>query len=133
MAAAAVRSVWEMKHRLWTEQLQQWVEKLSGEKPVEPEVVKELAVRLLAMAVILLRQHAVNKRGQCRSCGRPVRMWRFWGTGHRARCVGLFDFAMGQPWDMVWWQLFESLGQHTSLDQARKWMQEQEQARRGEY
>jgi hypothetical protein len=66
-----------MKHRLWTEQLQQWVEKLSSEKPIKPEVLTELTVRLLAMAVMVLRLHGMNKRGQCRLCTRPLRMWRF--------------------------------------------------------
>lgn len=65
--------VQELRYRLLFEQLEQWVEKLSDEKPVEPEVVEELAVRLLAMAVILLRQHAVNERGRCRFCG-----WLTW-------------------------------------------------------
>jgi hypothetical protein len=69
VAAAAVRSVGEMKHRLWTEQLAQWVAKLSGEKPVDPEVLTELAVRLLVMGVMVLRLHGVNKRGQCRFAG----------------------------------------------------------------
>jgi hypothetical protein len=73
-----VRSVGEVKHRLWTEQLAQWVEKLSGEEPVEPEVLTALTVRLLVMAVMVLRLHGVNKRGQCRLCTRPLRMLRFW-------------------------------------------------------
>jgi hypothetical protein len=115
-----------MKHRLWTEQLQQWVEKFSGEKPVEPEVVTELTVRLLTMAVMLLRLHAVNKHGQCRFCSRPVRMWRLWWRRPPCTVCRAFDFAMGQPWDVVWWQLFESLGQQASLDQARKWVAERE-------
>jgi len=115
-----------MKHRLWAEQLEQWVEKLSGEKPVEPEVVKELAVRLLAMAVILLRLHGVNKRGQCRFCGRAVRMWRFWRRRPPCAVCRTFGFTMGQPLDVVWWQLFESLGWQTSLGQARQWVAERE-------
>lgn len=118
-----------MKHRLWTEQLEQWVEKLSGEKPVESEAVKELTVRLMAMAVMVLRQHVVNKRGQCRFCAWTRRNWRFRITRPPCMVCRAFDFAMGQPWDVVWWQLFKSLGQQTSLDQARKWVAEREHAK----
>lgn len=53
----------KIRYRLLIEQLQQWVERLSGKEPLEPEAVKELAVRLLAMALMLLKQHSVNKRG----------------------------------------------------------------------
>jgi hypothetical protein len=51
----------EVRYRLLCEQLEQWVQRLGGEEPVEPEVVQELAVRLLAMAAMLLRQHPVSK------------------------------------------------------------------------
>jgi hypothetical protein len=129
VAAAAVRSVGEMKHRLWTDQLAQWVEKLSDEKPIEPEALTELTVRLLATAVMVLRQHGVNKRGQCRLCTPSLRMLRFWWRRPPCTVCRAFDFAMGQPWDVVWWQLFESLGQQTSLDQARKWVAERAQAK----
>jgi hypothetical protein len=129
VAAAAVTSVGEMKHRLWTEQIAQWVEKLSGEKPVEPEALTELTVRLLAMAVMVLRQHVVNKRGQCRLCRPSLRMWRLWWRRPPCTVRRAFDFAMGQPWDVVWWQLFESLGQQTSLDETRKWVEERVQAK----
>lgn len=121
-------SVGERKHRLWTEQLQQWVEKLTGKNPVEPEVLTALTVRLLAMAVMVLRLHGVNKRGQCRLCTPPLRMWRFWWRRPPCTVYRAFDFIMGQPWDVVWWQLFESLGQQTSLDQTRKWLAQREHA-----
>ena len=120
----------EVKHRLWTEQFEQWVEKLSDEKPVEPDVVTELTVRLLAMAVIVLRLHVVNKRGQCRFCSPSLRMWRFWWRRPPCTVCRAFNFALGRPWDVVWWQLFEILGQQTSLDQARKWVEERAQAKK---
>ena len=58
-------SVWATRYRLlreWLEELEDW---LSGEQPVAYAVVEEQAVRLLMAAVRLLRQHEVNKRGQC--------------------------------------------------------------------
>jgi hypothetical protein len=97
VAAATVTNVGEVKHRLWTEQLQQWVEKLSDEKPIEPEVVTELTVRLLAMAAMVLRLHVVNKRGQCRLRRQSARMLRFWWRQPPCTVCRAFDFAMGQP------------------------------------
>lgn len=63
-------TVWKTRQRLLLEQLEQWVERLSEKEPSEAVAVDELAVRLLTGVVTLLQQHEVNKRGQCRLCGR---------------------------------------------------------------
>jgi hypothetical protein len=39
--------------------------RLSSVEPLEPAELTEQAVRLLTGVVMLLRQHRVNKRGQC--------------------------------------------------------------------
>ena len=113
----------EVRHRLLCEQLEQWVERLSGDESIESEIVKELAVRLLAMAAMLLRQHAVSKRGQCKSCGWTRREWGFWRGRPRCSVYVALDFAMRQGLDVVWWQLFESVGKHVSLEEVRVWME----------
>ena len=111
------------RHRLLCEQLEQWVEELSGEKPVEPEVAKELTVRLLAMAVMLLRQHRVNKRGRCRLCGWSILRWPFWCHLPRCAVFRSVDLAIGQGLDVVWWQLLGSVGREVRLDEVREWVE----------
>lgn len=117
-------NVQEVRHRLLCEQLEQWVERLGGEEPVEPEVVKEVSVRLLAMAAILLRQHVVRKRGQCQSCGWTRREWGLWRRRPRCSVYRALDFAMRQELDVVWWRLCESVGRHVSLEESRGWVEE---------
>lgn len=114
--------VQEIRHRLLFEQLERWVEKLSGEEPVEPEVVKELAVRFLAMAVMLLRQHRVSKRGRCRFCGWSTWRWQFWCRSPRCPVFRSVDLTVGQGLDVVWWQLLGSMGQEVRLEEVRKWI-----------
>lgn len=117
-------AVHEVRYRLLSEQLEQWVEKLSGEEPVEPEAVKELTVRLLAMAVILLKQHQVNQRGQCRYCGWTRWNWRFWIRRPPCTVCSTLGFAMKQRLDVVWWRLFGSVERHFSLEEVRRWVTE---------
>lgn len=66
-------NVWETRHRLFSEELQQLAEWLCDDEPRASAACEEQTVRLLAMAVTLLRQHQVNKRGQCQLCG-----WTRW-------------------------------------------------------
>jgi hypothetical protein len=108
---------------LLCEQLEQWVERLSGEGPVEPEVIKELAIRLLALAGILLRQHAVSKRGRCRFCSWTRWNWGFWRRWPRCSVHGALDFAMMQGLGVVWWRLLESAGRNVSVEEARGWVE----------
>ena len=109
---------------MFLEQFEQWAERLSNDEPAEAEVVKELAVRLLAMAAILLRQHAVNKGGQCKFCGGTRWGLRVWHRRPRCSVYGALDFAMRQGLDVVWWRLFESVGRSVSLEEVRGWMEE---------
>jgi hypothetical protein len=111
----------EIRYRLLIEQLQQWVEKLSGNEPLEPEAVKELAVRLLAMALMLLKQHNVNKRGQCQYCGWSRWYWRFRIRRPQCTVCGALDFVMKQELAVAWWRLFESMGWKISLEEVRRW------------
>lgn len=118
-------SVQEVRHRLLLEQLEQWVERFSGEKPVEPEEVKELAVRLLATAAMLLKQHQVNKRGQCKFCGWRRWSWRFWKRRPQCMVFSTLSFTLEQELAVVWRRLFGSMGRGISLEEVREWMKGQ--------
>lgn len=60
-------NVWGTRYRVLCEQLEEPAKRLGGGKPMAPEVLEELVVRLLTPAVMLLRQHVVNKRGSASS------------------------------------------------------------------
>jgi hypothetical protein len=62
-------NVWGTRYRLLLEELEELAKKVSDGKPIAPELLEELVMRLLTSVVMLLRQHAVNKRGQCKFCG----------------------------------------------------------------
>lgn len=117
-------SVWETRNRLLWEQLEQLTKRLSGEKPLEPAELKELAVRLLAGVVMLLEKHHTNKRDQCQYCGWTKWARRFWRRRPRCTVYSAVDFAFHQRLDTVWWQLLGSLGRRTSLAEVRKWVEE---------
>lgn len=112
-------SVQELRRRLLLEQLEQWVQKLSREEPVEPEEVQELAVRLLAMTVMLLKQHQVNKRGQCPYCRRRPWNWRSWKRRPQCTVGSALGFVMSQEPAVVWWRLLGSVGKQASLEEVR--------------
>lgn len=114
----------EVRYRLIFEQLEQWVEKLGGAEPVKPEEVKELAVRLLAMAAMLLRQHELNKRGQCKFCGCALWNWRFWNRRPPCTVCSALSFAMEQELAVAWWRLLGSVGKQASLEEVRGWVGE---------
>lgn len=80
-------SVWETQHRLWGERLKRLLE-------YEDEEV----VRLAAVGWVLLAQHRVNTRGQCRVC---CRAWTGWWPKRRRTCAvhSVFMVGMDQP---VW-------------------------------
>lgn len=119
-------TVWETKCRLLLERLERLANWLRADQPRELRVVEEQAVRLLMGVARLLRQHQVNKRGQCRSCG-PTRRGR-WLWHWRSRCTvhQALDFAMGQPLDVVWWQLCASTGRDVALAEVRKWLEQRD-------
>ncbi|MGH4015793.1 MAG: hypothetical protein ACRDSL_18100, partial [Pseudonocardiaceae bacterium] len=97
-------SLHEVRWRLLTEQLEALTDWLSSAEQPEPEAVEEQAVRLLGAAVLLLRQHAVNKRGQCTFCGWTRWKWRFWRPRPRCTVYRSVDFVMSQGVEVVWWE-----------------------------
>lgn len=114
-------SLWETRYRQISEQLEELAEWLSGAKSVAPAAHEEWTVRLLAAVLMLLRQHHVNKRGQCRFCGWTRWNWRFWRRRRRCTVYAALDHLMGQSLDVVWWKVFEGFGQEASLADLRRW------------
>ncbi|MGH3814795.1 MAG: hypothetical protein ACRDUV_20510 [Pseudonocardiaceae bacterium] len=117
-------NVWGTRHRLLREQLEQLADRLSGVEPLAPAIVEEKTVRLLAAPAMLLRQHNVNKRGQCKFCGWTRWRWRFWHRRPQCTVYEAVGFVTSQSLDVVWWQLFEAVGRETSLEQVQRWMEE---------
>ena len=117
---------WETRHRLLAQQCEKLVNQLSGKETPGQVLVEEQAVRLLTGAVLVLRQHKPNKRGRCRACAAPGRIWRFWLRRPPCAVYRDLNFAMSQGLDVVWWQLLASMGRSASLDQVRKWIPEWE-------
>lgn len=116
-------NVWQTRHRLSSELLQNLAEWLSSDdEPRAPAVLEEQTVRLLAVAVILLRQHQVNKRGQCRFCRWTTWTWRFWRRRRRCTVHQALDLAMYQNLDVVWWRVFDSIGKTMDLVKVRTWL-----------
>lgn len=121
-------SLHEVRWRLLTEQLDALTDWLSEEVEPEPHAVEEQAVRLLATAVQLLRQHAVNKRGQCKFCGWTRWKWRFWRRRRPCTVYRTVDRALGQGLDVVWWELFAASGREVRLGEARQWVADRARA-----
>lgn len=117
-------NVWGMRYQVLCEQLEELAEKLGGGKRIAPEVLEELVMRLLIPAVMLLRHHVVNKRGQCKFCGWTRWKWRFWRRRRRCTVFRALDFAMSQCLDVAWWQLFASIGNEAGLAEVRDWLSE---------
>jgi hypothetical protein len=101
-----VSNVWQTRHRLMLEQLDELADRLRSKQQVAPAVLEEQTVRLLGGMVMLLRQHNLNNRGQCRFCAAP-RRWRFWQRRPQCTVYRTVDFVMRQSLDAVWWQLSE--------------------------
>jgi len=79
-----------------------------------PELLEALTVQLLTPVVMLLQQHMVNNRGQCKFCGWTRWKWRFWRRRRRCTVFQALDLAMGHGLDVAWWQLFASVGNEVS-------------------
>ncbi|MGH3603935.1 MAG: hypothetical protein ACRDQI_07890, partial [Pseudonocardiaceae bacterium] len=62
-------NVWETRYRLLLEQLEGLANQLNREKQNPPTPLEEQTLRLLTGAIAVLRQHRVDKRGQCNYCG----------------------------------------------------------------
>jgi len=116
-------TMWKTRHRLLLEQLEEWVNWLGGDEPRESVIVEEQALRLLAAAVILLGQHAVNKRGQCKFCGWTRWKWRFWRRRRKCTVFRALDRAMTQGVDVVWWEVLMSVGRDVGLEEVREWVE----------
>ena len=119
---------WETRHRRLTQQCEKLAHQLGGKEAPGQVLVEEHAVRLLTGVVMLLRQHKLNKRGQCRVCAAPGRIWWFWLRRPPCAVYRDLNFAMRQEIDAVWWQLLESTGRPASLDEVRKWIPEWERS-----
>jgi hypothetical protein len=91
-----VTSAHETQHRLWAEQLGSLLDGKHGSR----ELTTEQTRRLMIAAYVVLRQHQVGKRGQCRLCCRCRSWW--WARRRRTCTVYLtFEVAMNQPIDIV--------------------------------
>jgi hypothetical protein len=92
-----VSNVWETRNRLLREELEQMMERLRSKESIESAEIREQTVQLLAGVVMLLRQHHVNKRGQCKYCGWTRWAWRFWRRRPQCTVYRSVYFAMKQP------------------------------------
>jgi hypothetical protein len=110
-----VSSVWETRSRLFEEELEKLAAWLINDSPKTPVILEEQTVRLLAMAVTLLSQHRVNKRGQCQFCGWTRWTWRIWRRRRRCTVHQALDLTMGQSLHVAWWRVFESMGHRWNL------------------
>jgi len=100
-----VSNVWETRHQLVLELLEQLADQLRDKEQVAPAELEEQIVRLLTGVVMLLRQHRVNKRGQCKYCGWTRWMWRFWRRRPQCTVYLSLNFVMRQRLDVVWSRL----------------------------
>ena len=117
-------NVWGTRYRLYLEELEALTDRISDSQPVAPVVAEEQLVRLVAIVAGLLRQHEVNKRGQCRFCDWTRWGWRFWRRRPRCTVFRAVGFALDQPLHIAWWQVFETFGRATSLAQVRNWVEQ---------
>jgi len=115
-------TVWQTRSRLFLEELEKLAERLSADEARSREVCEERMMRLLAVAVILLRQHRINKQGQCQFCGWTRWKWRFWRRRRRCTVHQALGLAMDQSLDVVWWCVLENIGGKSNLSEVRAWM-----------
>lgn len=94
-------NVWETRCRVLLERLGAIADQLRREETLAPPLLEEHTVRLLTGALMLLRQHHINKRGQCQYCGWTRPIWRLWRRRPQCTVYLALDFAMGQPLDLV--------------------------------
>lgn len=111
----AVSHVWETRNRLVLEYLEKRADQLRNKESVAPAELEEQLVRLLTGMAMLLRQHRLNKRGQCEHCGWTRWTWRFWQRQPQCTVYRCLDFAMRQPLDAVWRQLLDDYKPRSKL------------------
>jgi hypothetical protein len=119
-----VSSAQKTWYRLFQEELDELADRLSGKKSESPVATEDQIVQLLAVAAILLRQHHVNKRGQCQFCRWAGCRWRPWSRRPPCTVYRTVSFVMSQGSEEVWWRLFESLGKDWSLVEVREWLED---------
>ncbi len=119
---------WETRHRRLTQQFEKLANQLSGKEALGQTLIEEQVVRLLTGVIMVLRQHKLNKRGQCVACAAPGRIWRFFLRRPPCAVYRDLNFAMSHGMDVVWWRLLESTGQPASLDEVRNWIPEWERS-----
>ncbi|MGH3797163.1 MAG: hypothetical protein ACRDSP_20005 [Pseudonocardiaceae bacterium] len=115
-------NAWGIRYRLLLEQIETLADELGSDQPPASAKVTEHTVRLLTFTAILLRQHHINMQGQCRFCGWSRLKWRFWHRRPRCTVFRALVFVMSEGLDVVWWQLFESMGNKPSLENVRESM-----------
>lgn len=113
-----------MRYRQISEQLEDLADGLSGAKRMAPTVLEERTVQLLVTVLMLLRQHHINTRGQCRFCDRTRWTWRLRARRRRCTVYAALDYAMGQSLDVAWWKVLAELGREVSLGEVRRWNRE---------
>jgi hypothetical protein len=97
-----VSSVWETRYHLLVETLDELVERFCGEEPDMLSMSsKEQAMRVLMGVTALLKQHRINKHGQCSYCGWTRWYWRFWRRRPLCTVYRGLDFVLRQPVDVV--------------------------------
>jgi hypothetical protein len=101
----AMNNVWQARCRVLVERLETLARQLGKKQQIPPTAFEEHTVRLLAGAIMMLRQHQVNKRGQCKYCAWTSRTWWLWHRRPQCTVCPSLDFAMSQPLDLVWEQL----------------------------
>lgn len=115
--------------RLFDGELEATLYRVVGDEPTDLAIAEEQTVQLLAAVAGLLRQHYVNKRGQCNFCG-----WTRWwlrGCRRRPQCTVFrnLSFAMGQPLDVVLWHVFAIFDNNTTLEEVREWIEQRHYSR----
>ena len=100
-----MNNVWQTRCRVLLEQLEALAHRLRNKQPIPPTALDEHTVRLLVGVIMVLRQHRVNKLGQCKYCAWTSRTWWFWSSRPQCTVYLSLDFAMSQPLDLVWGSL----------------------------
>jgi hypothetical protein len=100
-----VSTVWQIRCRALLERLEALGYHLRKNQPGVLTAREEHTARLLVGVVMLLRQHRVNKYGQCRYCAWTSRTWSLWHRRPQCTVYLTLDFAMSQPLDLVCGQL----------------------------
>jgi hypothetical protein len=100
-----MNNVWQARCRALLEQLEALAHQLRIEQQIPPTALEEQTVRLVVGVIMVLRQHRVNKLGQCTYCAWTSRTWSLWHRRPQCTVYLSLDFAMSQPLDLVWGSL----------------------------